>query len=320
MVDGMRAVQVSEFGGPEVLQVVEIPDPVPSGDLLLVDVIRAGVNYADTHQAENTYLSSKQPPFIPGTEVCGTTSDGRRVVAFLDGGGYAEKALVHPALTFDLPDSVADDAALALAVQGSTAWLMLHDVARVALGDWVVIFAAAGGVGTLAIQLAKAAGAHVVACASTAEKRSLAASLGADATIDSGVDDLEGAIRAATGGHGADVVLEMTGGRTTDQAMEALAPFGRLVFYGMASRQPPSNLSPLRLMSRSTAVMGFWLIHAFMRPARFRAAMTDLIDSVAAGGLRPIVGGTYGLSEVQQAHIDLRARRTTGKTVLDTAR
>lgn len=314
----MRAIQVSEFGGPEVLQVVELDDPAPREGQLLVEVEAAGINYADTHQAENSYLSAQKLPLVPGTEVVGRTADGRRVAA-LTQGGYAEKALVAEGSAFDVPDEVEPGAALALLVQGLTAWHLLRTSVRMAEGESVVVHAAAGGVGTVAVQLAKAWGAgRVIGVASSEEKRALATELGADATVAAGADDLKAALQEANGGEKVDLVLEMVGGATFDASLAALAPFGRLVHFGMASREAPTPVEPGRLMTKSAAVVGFWLMHCLADPRRMLAEpLAELFGMVADGRLRPIVGGTYALADARKAHEDLRARTTTGKLVLD---
>jgi NADPH2:quinone reductase len=315
----MRAVQITQFGGPEVLVPTELPDPVAPDGLELVDVLAAGVNYADTHQVEDSYLARQQLPLVPGAEVVGHRADGSRVVSLLltGGGGYAEKALVHPATTFAVPDGVSDGEALALVLQGTTAWHVLKTSAHLGEGETVVVHAAAGGVGTLAVQLAKHFGAgRVIATASSAEKRDLALSLGADVAVDPGVADLKTALREANAGRPVDVVLEMTGGATFDASLAALAPFGRLVTYGMASRVPPTPVDPAELMGRSRAVIGFWLVHCAMRPGMLAGPMAEMFEMVRAGTLRPVVGGTYPLAEARRAHEDLRARRSTGKLVL----
>src|SRR4051812_4619175 len=209
----MRAIQVNRFGGPEVLELHDVAEPVPHDDLVLVQVSSAGINYADTHQVENRYHAAASLPLIPGAEVAGVKRSGERVVALLPGGGgYAERCLVAPALTVPLPDDVEDTAALALVLQGLTAWHLLQTSARMLKGDTVVVHAAAGGVGTLAVQLARRWGAgRVVAIASSEDKRALAVELGADVAIDSADPDLAVAMRDACGGR-VDIVLEMTGG------------------------------------------------------------------------------------------------------------
>ncbi|MFF8293177.1 zinc-binding alcohol dehydrogenase family protein [Streptomyces sp. NPDC016309] len=318
----MRAIHVTEFGGPEVLRPVEVPEPRPEPGRLLIDVSAAGINYADTHAVEDSYLSRSVLPMIPGGEVAGRTEDGRRVVALADNyGGYAEKASVREDLAIDIPESVSDGQALALIVQGLTAWHLLRTAGRVAPGESVVVHAAAGGTGSLAVQLAKEFGAgRVIATASTPEKRDLALSLGADVAVDSGAEGLKDRLTEANGGRKVDVVLEMTGGPVFDASLAALAPFGRLVTYGMAGRQAPEPVHAAHLMGRSRAVVGFWLMHAVGRPGMYREPMAELLAMVGDGRLVPRVGGVYPLAEAARAHEDLRARRTVGKLILDTSR
>lgn len=319
----MRAIRITEFGGPEVLTLVDDqPEPEASPGTTLLTVRHAGVNYADTHQVENSYLAPTELPLVPGVEAIGTTPDGRRVAALLAGGGYAERAVAADALTFEVPDEVEDGQALALVLQGLTAWHLLRTSAKLDTGESVVVHAAAGGVGTLAVQLARRFGAgRVIAVASSEEKRRLALDLGADVTVDAGETDLEAAFQDANGGVKVDVILEMVGGTTTDQSLAALAPFGRLVVFGMASRARPSPVDLGALMGRSRGVIGFWLTHAMADPARHLARpMRELLALTAAGDLRPVIGRIYPLAEAAQAHHDLRERRSVGKLVLDPTR
>jgi NADPH2:quinone reductase len=317
----MRAVQITQFGGPEVLNVVELDEPVPHDGQVLIDVSRAGVNYADTHQAENSYLAPATLPLIPGAEVVGRTADGRRVLAIVGSGGYAERAVAAEGAIFDVPDGIDDVSALALSIQGTTAWLLLRRSVHLEPGESVVVHAAGGGVGSLAVQLARAWGAgRVIATASSQEKRDLALSLGADVAIDANASNMTQALREANGGKRVDVVLDMTGGRITDESVAALAPFGRLAFYGMANRQAPTPVSPASLLAHSTTVAGMWLVHAMGVPGLLPRALSELYSLVAQGTLRVVSGGDYPLSDVRQAHEDLRARRTVGKLVLDPSR
>ncbi|HEY5834612.1 quinone oxidoreductase family protein [Streptomyces sp.] len=317
----MRAIQITEFGGPEVLREVELPDPVAGPGQLLVRVDTAGVNYADTHTVENSYLSRSSLPMVPGAEVVGRTPDGRRVVALTENGGYAEQAVVHEHLAHDVPDGVSDVQALALVVQGLTAWHLLRTAARLTAGESVVVHAAAGGTGSLAVQLAKAFGAgRVIATASTEEKRALALELGADAALDPDPASLKERIVEANGGRKADIVLEMTGGPVFDASLAALAPFGRLVTYGMASRTPPAPVEAAKLLARSQTLVGFWLAHCLGRPGMYHEPLAELLAMTAAGALRPRTGGVYPLSGAARAHRDLLARRTVGKLVLDMTR
>jgi NADPH2:quinone reductase len=320
----MRAIQVSRFGGPEVLELVDLPAPRPREGRLLLDVEAAGVNYADIHQAANDYLAPQRLPFVPGAEVVGRDPDGRRVVALVDHGGYAEQVLARPATTFPVPEDVDNTTALALVLQGTTAWHLLRTSSRMAPGESVVVHAAAGGVGSLAVQLAREIGARrVIATASTAEKRDIARALGADAVVDPALSEespeaLRDALVEANDGGPVDVVLEMVGGRVFDASLAALAPFGRLVAYGMASRTPPSPVEPRRLMATSRAVVGFWLMHALRLPGGLRPAMDELFALHSVGRLRALDGGRYPLADARRAHEDLAARRTHGKLVLDT--
>ncbi|MFN8204466.1 MAG: zinc-binding dehydrogenase [Solirubrobacteraceae bacterium] len=313
----MRAIQITEFGGPEVLVPRDVDEPQAPDGTVVLDVVAAGINYADTHQAENSYLAPAELPLVPGIEAVGTTPDGRRVVALLAGGGYAERALAAPQAMWDVPDGVSDGQALALVLQGTTAWHLLRTSAQLREGESVVVHAAGGGVGTLAVQLAKRFGAgRVIGVASSREKRELAQRLGADAVVDADVEDLTAALREANGGRRVDVALEMVGGRTFAQSLEALAPFGRLVHYGQAARGGVPAIEPGRLMHASTGVLGFWLVHVVQRPAMMRAAIDDLFAAVLAGELEPILGGEYPLADARRAHEDLRARRTVGKLLL----
>jgi NADPH:quinone reductase len=304
-----------------VLELVEdAPVPEPAEHETLVHVTRAGVNYADTHAAENSYLARQELPLTPGSEVAGATEDGRRVAAVIPAGGYAEYAAVPKAGAFPIPDGVSDGQALALVIQGLTAWHLYKTAARMRDGESVVVHAAAGGTGSLAVQLGKAFGAgRVIATASSEEKRELALELGADAAVDVTREDLADALREANGGHRVDVVLEMAGGRVFDESLKALAPFGRLVTYGIASREP-NTVSSGALMARSQAVVGFWLMHCMREPRTMVAEqLQDLFAQTASGALRVVEGPVYPLGEARRAHEDLRARRTTGKLVLDPA-
>ena len=304
-----------------------MPDPVPGEGQQLYEVSSAGVNFADTHQIENSYLSAQELPLIPGSEFVGTpVGGGQRVVGLLDGGGYAQKVVAHDVLTWPVPDEVSDEQALAVVLQGATAWHLLRTSAHLAEGESVVVIAGAGGVGSLAVQLARRWGAgRVIATASSPEKRALAEELGAHATVDPALatDDpkqFTGALREANGGKPVDIVLEMTGGNVFDGSLSALAPFGRLVAYGQAGRTQPKPINAGPLMQKSRAVIGFWLAHCMARPRMLDAAMGELLPLVAEGALKPVVGGRYPMAAVREAHQDLLARRSTGKLVLDPSR
>src|SRR5919198_1060632 len=250
----MRAVQIEEFGGPEVLKVADLATPEPADDELLVKVSHAGINFADTHQRENTYLSKFEVPLVLGGEVAGTVekgvngfSEGQRVLALLRSGGYAEYAAAPAATTFPIPDGVDDGVALSLLIQGLTAWHLYRTSAKLQHGETVVVISASGGVGNLAVQLAKPFGAgRVIATASSEEKRKRALELGADAALD-----------------------------PNDECLKALAPFGRLVTYGIASHEP-NTVASGSLMRRSQAIVGFWLMHCLGREDMMREPLEDL--------------------------------------------
>jgi NADPH:quinone reductase len=315
----MRAIQIMRFGGPEVLRQADVPEPTPVPGKVMIDVTAAGINYADIHRVADDYLADQELPFIPGQEVVGKLADGSRVVSLVRGGGYAERALGAENLTFALADEIADMDALALMLQGTTAWHLLRTSARLQRGETVVVFAAAGGVGTTAVQLARIWGAgRVIAVASTEEKRELARSLGAHAAVDSVSSDLAEELIDANGGRGVDIVLEMTGGDVFRAAMESLAPFGRLVHYGAASRTMAPPVEPRELMSNCTAVVGFWLMQCTR--SMLQESLDDLWAMTARGGLRPQIGEIFPMSDARRAHEELRARKTTGKLALDPAR
>jgi NADPH2:quinone reductase len=316
----MRAIQIEEFGGPEVLELREIDRPEPKDGEVLIEVERAGINFADTHQRENTYLSRFELPLIPGGEVGGLVVDsGERVVAMTGTGGYAEYVTVPRAQVVPIPDDVDYGTALALLIQGLTAWHLFRTSSKLQEGESVVVISGAGGVGSLAVQLAKPMGAaRVIATASSEEKRNLAIELGADAAVDPHTEDLKQALIDANEGRKVDVVLEMSGGRVFDQSLEALAPFGRMVSYGLASSEP-SEIQNARLMRKSWGVIGFWLMHCLAHPEMIREPLADLFARAARDELRVVVGETYPMSEVRRAHEDLQGRKTSGKLLLDPA-
>jgi len=316
----VKAIQIKEFGGPEALEHTELPDPEPGDGEVLVRVARSGINFGDTHVTRNDYLAKQELPLIPGGEVSGTTPDGRRVAALLMNGGYAEQVAVPEAALVPIPDQVDDDQAAALLLQGLTAWSILNVSARLDQGETVVVEAAGGGTGSLAVQLAKRAGAgRVIALASSEEKRKLAIELGADAAVDSRADDLREEILAANDGEMVNVVLEMSGGDAFEATLRTLAPFGRLVAFGIASREE-NKVATGHLLRNSRAVIGFWLVHLFSRPDVLRRGIEEILGAAAGGELRAVIGGVYPLSETRSAHEEIVARRTQGKLLLDPTR
>ncbi len=316
----MRAIQISEFGGPDVLRLVELPTPEPGPEEVLIKVTRAGLNFADTHTRTNSYVRKATLPLVPGGEVAGVREDtGERVVALVGDGGYAEYATAPRELVHPIPDGLDEGTALALAIQGTTAWHLYKTAGKLAAGESVVVHSAAGGVGSLAVQLGRPLGAgRVIATASSADKRALALELGADVAVDSDPDGLRERLLAANDGAGVDVVFEMAGGASFEQSYAALAHFGRLVVCGIAT-QEPNEVRSGSLLRHSRAVVGFYVFHALERPGMLAQALDELFARAARGELRAVIGATYPLARAAQAHADLRERRTTGKLLLDPA-
>lgn len=309
---------MTSFGGPEVLEMREVPMPSPSENEFLVAVQHAGVNYADTHQVENSYLSPTQLPFIPGSEVAGVDSEGNRWVGFTTSGGYAEHALLSRKSAVRIPEGVTNEEALACLVQGLTAWHLLKTSVRLAKGESMLVHAAAGGVGNLLMQLGKVFEAgQIIGAVSTVEKQRLLTEMGFDSCFVCTPNNLVTEIRRLTNGRGVDTCFEMVGGEIGDQSLQALAPFGRLAVYGMASRVPMKDVSPASLMYGSRAIVGFWLLDLIVnRPAELASSLLELLTLVGRGAIKPITGAVYPFADVKLAHTALRGRSTTGKVTL----
>ena len=322
----MRAIQMSRFGGPEVLELVRLPAPEPAPGEVLIEVSRAGVNFADTHTRTDSYVQKATLPLVPGGEVAGVVVSapagsglraGQRVVALTGQGGYAEYATAPVERCYPIPDELEDEVAVAILIQGLTAWHLYRSAGRVAPGESVVVHSAAGGVGSLAVQLGHPLGAgRVIATASSAERRELARSLGADVVLDPEPEGLTEGLIDANEGRAVDVVFDMAGGEVFERSYRALAHFGRIVVCGISSEQ--SNvLRTGSLLRHSRTVTGFYLFHCLERPALIADALDDLFARAAGGELRVVLGGIYPLERAAQAQIDLRARRTSGKLLLD---
>jgi NADPH:quinone reductase len=314
----VRAVQLTSYGGLDGLVLVDLPEPVARPGQVLVDVERAGVNFADVERRHGTYDVAQSLPRVLGSEVAGRRRDtGERIVALtLGGGGYAEVAAVDESLAFPIPDGIGDDEAVALLVQGLTAYHVVRSCGRLAEGESIVVHAAAGGVGSIAVQLARRWGAgRVIGVASTPEKRRLAEELGAHVTLNAEPEFLRDRIVEANGGNRVDVVLEMVGGEVFRQSLHALAPFGRIVVFGATTNQsqkvPPDELAEL-----NAALVGFWIRPLTATPERLAGPLAELFEYVREGSLRPHVGRVYALDEVRDAHADLEGRRSVGKLLL----
>jgi NADPH:quinone reductase len=327
----MKAVQMNRFGGAEVLEIVETSRPTPGPGHVLVRVHAAGVNFSETLIRENRYAVRPDLPAILGNEVAGKIESfgegvegvavGARVAAplFAAGsffGGYAEFAVIDARFVVLLPAELSFESATALMVQGLTALYLVKQASP--RGKTVLVNAAAGGVGSLLVQLAKRAGAKaVIAAASSIDKLNFARSLGADAVINYTTPDWIKPVRAASGGAGPDIIYESVGGEVTKACLEALAPLGQLVIYGALNIQSIQLGVPelLGLIFKNQSVTGFALA-PLLTPENLKSGLAELFDLVVSGQLRVEIGGTFPLARATEAHRALEARRTTGKLVL----
>ncbi|GAB2747288.1 zinc-binding dehydrogenase [Kitasatospora kifunensis] len=318
----MRAVWLKQFGDPSVLVPGEAPDPVPGPGQVLVDVAYANITFVETQfRATGLGPFRAEPPLIPGNGVGGTVSAlgpdvdpqllGRRVVTGTGGsGGYAERVAVPAEGLFAVPDGLALDDAVALLADGRTAVMQLR-AAEVKAGDRVLVEAAAGGVGSLLVQLAKAAGAQVVAVAGGERKLALARELGADLAFDYREDAWAQLVHQEVGP--LDVVFDGVGGAVGRAAFELLAPGGRMDSYGLASGEwaaIPDSLAAAREVR---------LVSADRSPEHLRACTEHALAEAAAGRLRPVIGQRFPLELAADAHVAIESRATLGKTLLETA-
>ncbi|MGC4744873.1 zinc-binding dehydrogenase [Micromonospora sp. DT201] len=318
----MRAVWLREFGGPDVLVPGPAPDPTPGPGQVLIDVAHANITFVETQQRSGRPGPFQvTPPLIPGNGVGGLIAAvgpdvdpaliGRRVVSATGGsGGYAERAAVDAAAPIEVPDGLAVDEAVALLADGRTA-TMLVEAVGIRPGDRVLVEAAAGGVGSLLVQLATRAGAKVVGVAGGPRKVDLLPGLGADLAVDYLLPDWADRVQSAMGG--IDVVLDGVGGAVARAAFDLLEPGGRMVSFGLASGQW-SSVSAEAATARQVT-----LIRPDVAPTQLRAYTQQALADAAAGRLRPLIGQRFPLERAADAHAAIEARATVGKTLLDVA-
>ncbi|PLT28219.1 quinone oxidoreductase family protein [Peribacillus deserti] len=322
----MKAIQLNTYGGPEVLQRVELEKPIPAGREVLIQVRAVGVNYADTARREGQYVIPTPLPFIPGAEVAGIVTEvgekvtgvtpGMRVVSFIESGGYAEYALADERSIFPIGEHLDFNLAAALPLQGLSAYHIIKTMGRLQHGESILVHAAAGGVGTIAIQLAKLFGAgKVIATASSEQKLLLAREMGADVLVNYTKENWEQEVLEATGGRGVDVALEMAGGDVFNKTLKCLATFGRLVIYGVASGEQ-SRMYPSSLMARNQAVIGFFLPQIMRKPELLKTSMQELFNYLSEGRLTLTIGEVFPLEEAAKVHSLLQSRKTKGKLIL----
>ena len=310
----MRAVVYETHGGPDVLDYREVPDPAPADGQVLVHVEAAGVNFRDVYEREGREYAL-QPPAIVGIEGAGTIArTGQRVAWVGVPHSYAERVAADPNRLVPVPDDVESDVAAAALLQGMTAHYLVFDSYPVQKGDWVVVHAAAGGVGQLLTQLVKLQGGRVLATTSSGEKAKLAQEAGADEVAR--YEGFAERAREITHGDGVAAVYDGVGKTTFDEGLKAIRPFGRMILYGASSGQP----DPLTLMmlarSGSLYVQRPTLNTYTRTPELLRDRAQKVFELIGQGKLDVRIGARYPLAKARQAHEDLEARRTTGKILL----
>ncbi|WP_082235091.1 quinone oxidoreductase family protein [Halobacillus massiliensis] len=322
----MKAVQFKKFGAPEVLEYTDMEQPAPDGHEVLLRVTAIGVNYADTARREGAYVIPTPLPFIPGAEVAGVIENigekvkgfakGDRVVTLISSGGYAEYAAADSRSLIPIPEGVSDEHAAALPLQGLTAYHILKTMGRLSEGETVLVHAAAGGVGSLAVQLAKHFHAgKVIATASTEEKLSMAQELGADVLVNYTKPNWREEVMEETGGKGVDVALEMAGGDIFTETVKCMRSFGRVVVYGAASGEQ-AVMHPSGLMNRNLSVIGFFLPQIMKKQELFQQSLKEILQLVMENKLKLTLGGTYPLEDAALVHELLQGRKTKGKIIL----
>jgi len=305
----MRAVRQDAVGGPEVLALRDVPEPLLDEGQQLVTVRAAGINYADTLIRRGLYPQPPELPWIPGSEISGEIEGGRRVLGLLrtSGGGYAEQASVDEQWLFDLPSDASFEDGAAFLLAFLTAWIPLTRQASVARGTRVLVHAAAGGVGTAAVQVAVALGAEVVASAGSETKLEVPLSLGAGQAV---TYDRLGEIEPV------DVVVDPVGGQLFADSIRLLRPLGVAVGIGFAGGLWP-QVDPAQLVGRNVGVQGFYLGRLMQfRPDLVREAALDLLRLWKAGIVHPFVGASFPLEQAGEAHRSIEERRSIGKVVL----
>ncbi len=320
----MKAIIVHEFGAPDVMKYEDAPMPAAGAGQLLVKVEAAGVNYADTLARRGRYGSGRLP-FTPGFEVCGIVEAvgegvkgfnmGQRVMGFTSA-GYAEYCVVPADTALAVPDNWTPSEGAAFPVQFLTAYFALKGAGgEVKPGQSVLLHAAAGGVGTAAVQMAKIMGAKVFATASSDEKLAKVKALGADVCINYTREDFVEVVNRHTDGRGVDLIMETVGGDVFDKNFECLAPLGRVVVAGCASGDARS-VSGMQLLSRGHTVSGLNLRHFATQSALMHEALTTMFGWIQADVMKPIVGESHPLKDAAEAHRRMEARQTYGKIVL----
>lgn len=321
----MRAIRFHQFGGPEVLRYEEVDEPFVGDGQVLIRVAAAGVNHSDLARRQGRYPHAYPLPLTPGLEVAGRVArvgaevsavrPGERVMAWVGTGGYAEYVTAAPEAVYPLPDSLSVESAAGMPVVFATAYHILKTSARIQPRDCVLVQAAASGVGTIAVQLAKLWGARVFATASSEQKLQRIRQLGVQEVINYVERDFVSEVLRMTDRRGVDVVLECVGGDVLTRSLNCLAPMGRLVLYGRASGALPL-LDAAQILTRNITLSGLHLGMPPWHAALHRRPMQEVLALVKAGSLRPVMDRTFPLTQATDAHRYLAARRAMGKVVL----
>lgn len=321
----MKAIMVRQTGGPEVLSLEDVPQPQIKPDQVLLKVEAVGLNFADILNVAGEYLTRPRLPMIPGMEFAGTIEAvgsevqglqvGQRVAALGGSGALAQYAAVSARAVLPVPISLSAAEAAAFPVSYYTAYFALHTLGQAKAGEWLLVQAAGGALGTALVQIAVALGLKVVATASSPQKLALAQSLGAHVTFLNTDPDPVGQVLKATDGQGVNLIAEVVGGEGLAHSLRMLAYRGRLLMIGSASRQA-STLSPVALMKKNQAVIGVWLTPFLQDPAAMHQATAFLMGLMASGQAKPVVGKVFSLEETPQAFEYVLSRQSSGKVII----
>ena len=320
----MKQIQFDKLGGPEVLKLVDAPKPELAPGTVLVRNRAIGINFADTLFRQGQYATAPQLPDTPGLESAGTieaVSDGVKGfsvgmrVAAIGAKAYSEYSIARASQVIPIPDFVSFDEGAAFPIQVLTAWHILHSSHNTAADQTVVVHSAAGGVGIVAVQIAKAAGARVIGTVSSASKAQLAKEYGADEVINYATEDFSAEVMRITDKRGADLILDAVGKPTFEKGLNCLAAMGHLVLYGRAGG-PPDPLNVFKLFQRSTKVSGFMLNQNHVGKERWHRGIEDSFRLMKEGKLKLLIGRKFPLAEAAEAHRFMESRGSTGKLVL----
>lgn len=312
----MQAWQVHENGEPsEVMRLAEVEPPTPGDGQVLLRVRAANVNFPDALLCRGQYQVRPPLPFTPGVEICGETEDGRRVIAnpALPHGGFAEYALADARSLLPAPESLDDAEAAALHIGYQTGWFGLHRRARLEAGETLLVHAAAGGVGSAAVQLGKAAGATVIGVVGGADKTAVARELGCDVVVDRRSEDVVAAVKEATGGRGADVIYDPVGGEAYAQSAKLVAFEGRIVVVGFAGGTIPSPALNHALVKNYSILGLHWGLYNTKNPKLVLRCHEELTELAARGAIRPLVSERVPLAEAAAAVQKVADGRSTGR-------